>query len=317
MELRYAGEDKLFVPVERLDLVQKYTGAARPSLDKLGGTTWEKAKTRVKKAMRDMAEELLKLYAARKAVPGHAFSPDSHWQQEFEDAFEWELTPIRPRRHRHQARHGVAHADGSPAVRRRRLRQDRGRDAGGVQSGDGRQAGRVSRAHDRARVSAPEDAEERFAGVPGSHRHGQPLPHQGRTEADARRSRSRQGRHHRRHAPAALEGCPVPRSRAARRRRGTAVRRRPQGTHQAAAQAGRRADDDRDADSADAEHVAGRDSRHVGHRNAAARPARDPDARRQVRPGRHRSARSETSSNAADRCTSSTTASSRSTRSAT
>ncbi len=93
MELRYAGEDKLFVPVERLDLVQKYTGASRPALDRLGGTTWEKAKTRVKKAMRDMAEELLKLYAARKAVPGHAFSPDSHWQQEFEDAFEWELTP--------------------------------------------------------------------------------------------------------------------------------------------------------------------------------------------------------------------------------
>jgi transcription-repair coupling factor (superfamily II helicase) len=93
MELRYAGDDKLFVPVERLDLVQKYTGAARPALDRLGGTTWEKAKTRVKKAMRDMAEELLKLYAARKAMPGFAFSNDTHWQQEFEDAFEWELTP--------------------------------------------------------------------------------------------------------------------------------------------------------------------------------------------------------------------------------
>ena len=93
MELRYAADDKLFVPVERLDLVQKYTGATRPALDRLGGTTWEKAKTRVKKAMRDMAEELLKLYAARKAVPGHAFSADTHWQQEFEDAFEWELTP--------------------------------------------------------------------------------------------------------------------------------------------------------------------------------------------------------------------------------
>jgi transcription-repair coupling factor (superfamily II helicase) len=92
LELRYAGEDKLFVPVERLDLVQKYTGATRPPLDKLGGTSWERAKSRVKKAMRDMAEELLKLYAARKAVPGHAFSPDSHWQQEFEDAFEYELT---------------------------------------------------------------------------------------------------------------------------------------------------------------------------------------------------------------------------------
>ena len=93
MELRYAADDKLFVPLERLDLVQKYTGGAAPALDKLGGTTWEKAKTRVKKAMRDMAEELLKLYAARKAVAGHAFSPDSHWQQEFDDAFEYDLTP--------------------------------------------------------------------------------------------------------------------------------------------------------------------------------------------------------------------------------
>jgi transcription-repair coupling factor (superfamily II helicase) len=92
MELRYAGEDKLFVPLDRLDLVQKYTGGAAPALDKLGGTTWEKAKTRVKKAMRDMAEELLKLYAARKAVTGHAFTADSHWQQEFDDAFEFDLT---------------------------------------------------------------------------------------------------------------------------------------------------------------------------------------------------------------------------------
>ena len=93
LELRYHGDDKLFVPVERLDLVQKYTGAGSPSLDRLGGTSWEKAKKKVKKAMRDMAEELLKLYAARRAMPGHAFSPDTHWQQEFEDAFEWDLTP--------------------------------------------------------------------------------------------------------------------------------------------------------------------------------------------------------------------------------
>ena len=92
MELRYFGEDKLFVPVERLDLVQKYSGTAKPALDKLGGTSWERTKSRVKKAMRDMAEELLKLYAARKTVPGHAFSPDSHWQREFDDAFEWDLT---------------------------------------------------------------------------------------------------------------------------------------------------------------------------------------------------------------------------------
>jgi transcription-repair coupling factor (superfamily II helicase) len=92
LELRYAGEDKLYVPVERLDLLQKYTGASRPPLDRLGGTTWERAKTRVKKAMRDMAEELLKLYAARKAIPGHPFSPDTHWQEEFEGSFPYDLT---------------------------------------------------------------------------------------------------------------------------------------------------------------------------------------------------------------------------------
>ena len=93
LELRYQGDDKLFVPVERLDLIQKYTGGSRPALDRLGGTTWEKAKTRVKKAMRDMAEELLRLYAQRKAIPGHAFPPDTHWQEEFEGAFPYELTP--------------------------------------------------------------------------------------------------------------------------------------------------------------------------------------------------------------------------------
>ena len=104
LELRYAGDDKLFVPVERLDLTQKYTGGARPALDRLGGTTWEKAKTRVKKAMRDMAEELLKLYAQRKAVPGFAFGPDTHWQEEFEGAFPYELTPGPGHRDRARSR---------------------------------------------------------------------------------------------------------------------------------------------------------------------------------------------------------------------
>jgi transcription-repair coupling factor (superfamily II helicase) len=92
LELRYHGDDKMFVPVERLDLIQKYTGAT-PSLDRLGGTSWDKAKKKVKKAMRDMAEELLKLYAARRAVQGHVFQADTHWQEEFEGAFEWDLTP--------------------------------------------------------------------------------------------------------------------------------------------------------------------------------------------------------------------------------
>ncbi len=93
MELRYAEGAKLFVPVEHLDLIQKYTGASRPALERLGGMTWERAKTRVKKAMRDMAGELLKLYAARQTIAGHAFGEDSHWQREFEEAFAYELTP--------------------------------------------------------------------------------------------------------------------------------------------------------------------------------------------------------------------------------
>ena len=97
MELRYAEGDKLFVPVEHLDLIQKYTGAQHPALDRLGGASWERAKTRVKKAMRDMAEELLKLYAARQAISGHSSSPDTHWQEEFEAAFEFELTPDQRR----------------------------------------------------------------------------------------------------------------------------------------------------------------------------------------------------------------------------
>ncbi len=93
--LAYQGDARLYVPVERLDLIQKYSnvGGARPTLDRLGGTSWERTKTRIKKSMRDMAGELLKLYAQRQMVEGFAFSPDTAWQQEFEDAFEFELTP--------------------------------------------------------------------------------------------------------------------------------------------------------------------------------------------------------------------------------
>jgi transcription-repair coupling factor (superfamily II helicase) len=95
MVLGYQGGDKLKVPVEGFDRIQKYASAegARPGVDRLGSGTWEKTKSRVKKAMRDMAQELLKLYAERKARPGHAFAGESPWQREFEEAFEYEETP--------------------------------------------------------------------------------------------------------------------------------------------------------------------------------------------------------------------------------
>jgi len=94
MLLIYADDAKLFVPVERLDLVSRYSSgeAASPSLDRLGGIGWQKTKAKAKRAMRDMADELLKLYAERKLVQGYAFSPDAPWQHEFEDAFPYDLT---------------------------------------------------------------------------------------------------------------------------------------------------------------------------------------------------------------------------------
>ncbi len=90
MVLEYAEGARLYVPLTRLDLVQKYRSAegAKPVLSRLGTAAWSRTKARVKKAMQDMAEELLKLYAERKMVGGHAFPPDTEWQREFEDAFE-------------------------------------------------------------------------------------------------------------------------------------------------------------------------------------------------------------------------------------
>jgi transcription-repair coupling factor (superfamily II helicase) len=94
MLLEYAGDAKLYVPLTRLDLVEKYRGAGEgtPPLDKLGGATWTARKSRVKAKMRDMADELLKLYAERRMTDGFAFSPDSNWQREFEDAFDFTET---------------------------------------------------------------------------------------------------------------------------------------------------------------------------------------------------------------------------------
>ncbi|MGQ0760391.1 MAG: transcription-repair coupling factor [Acidobacteriota bacterium] len=95
MLLYYAEDAKLYVPVERLDLVQRYSSAEghQPTLDKLGGIGWQKTKAKAKRAMRDMADELLRLYAERKLVEGHSFPPDAPWQREFEEGFEYTLTP--------------------------------------------------------------------------------------------------------------------------------------------------------------------------------------------------------------------------------
>jgi transcription-repair coupling factor (superfamily II helicase) len=94
MLLEYAAGAKLYVPLTRMDLVQRFRGAgeAKPVLDRMGGATWTRTKTKIKAKMRDMADELLKLYAQRKMAEGFQFSNDSNWQREFEDAFEFTET---------------------------------------------------------------------------------------------------------------------------------------------------------------------------------------------------------------------------------
>ncbi len=85
--------DRLYVPTDQLDQVTRYVGGEQPSLDRLGGSDWAKRKGRARKAVKQIAAELIKLYAARQATKGHAFSPDTPWQRELEDAFPFVETP--------------------------------------------------------------------------------------------------------------------------------------------------------------------------------------------------------------------------------
>ena len=95
IKVRYAKGDTLYVPVTQLDLVSKYIGPredASVKLNRLGGAEWQKAKSRVRSAVKDIAKELIQLYAKRMQIKGHAFSPDTEWQHDFESHFEFEET---------------------------------------------------------------------------------------------------------------------------------------------------------------------------------------------------------------------------------
>lgn len=95
IKIRYAKNDVLYVPVTQLDLVSKYIGSPRRFFgppEPAGGTEWQKAKTRVRKAVKDMAKELTQLYAQRMNAKGHAFSPDTEWQRDFESHFPYDET---------------------------------------------------------------------------------------------------------------------------------------------------------------------------------------------------------------------------------
>ncbi len=95
LNIRYGGTDKLYVPTDQMDRVQKYIGSEgeAPKLSRLSGGEWQKQKSRVRKAIKEIAGDLIKLYAQRTSAPGYAFSPDTPWQKEFEDTFQFEETP--------------------------------------------------------------------------------------------------------------------------------------------------------------------------------------------------------------------------------
>ncbi|HEY2989577.1 MAG TPA: transcription-repair coupling factor [Candidatus Binatia bacterium] len=95
LHLEYDAGDRLYLPVDRINLVQKYIGGEenKPGLDRLGGTAWEKVKAKTRKSVLEMAHELVELYAAREVHEGHAFAPPDHLYREFEASFEFEETP--------------------------------------------------------------------------------------------------------------------------------------------------------------------------------------------------------------------------------
>ncbi|TME11721.1 MAG: transcription-repair coupling factor [Chloroflexi bacterium] len=92
LEIGFQGQDRIFVPVEQIGRISRYSGGEHPSLSKLGGTDWLRTKQRVRRAVDELAEELLALYAARAEAPGHAYPDDTPWQGEMEAAFPYEET---------------------------------------------------------------------------------------------------------------------------------------------------------------------------------------------------------------------------------
>ncbi|MGI8871078.1 MAG: transcription-repair coupling factor [Candidatus Limnocylindria bacterium] len=97
LQLDFAGDDKIFLPADQIGRITRYAGGPAPALSKLGGTEWERTKRRVRRAVDDLARELLEIYAARESAPGFAFSPDSTWQRELEEAFPYTETPDQAR----------------------------------------------------------------------------------------------------------------------------------------------------------------------------------------------------------------------------
>jgi transcription-repair coupling factor (superfamily II helicase) len=97
LQLDFAGTDKIFLPADQIGRITRYAGGPAPALSRLGGTEWERTKRRVRRAVGNLARELIEIYAAREAAEGHAFAPDTTWQRELEESFPYTETPDQAR----------------------------------------------------------------------------------------------------------------------------------------------------------------------------------------------------------------------------
>ncbi len=204
--LEYRGDDRLYVPSDQIDAVRHYTGGESPSLSRMGGGEWQKAKARVRSAVAEIAQELVVLYQTRVHTPGHAFAADSPWQHELEASFPYELTPDQ-----RVAVDDVKRDMEAPSPMDRLvcgdvgLRQDRGGAAGRVQGGAGRQAGRRPGAHHPAGPAALPDLRRPLRRLPRARRGAQPLPDQRAGPQGGGGHRVGGGRRGHRHPPAAVD----------------------------------------------------------------------------------------------------------------
>ena len=316
MQIEYSGGGKLLMPMENLNLIQRFTAGeeAQPKLDKLGGTTWARTKASVKKAMRDMADELLKLYATRQMVHGHAFGKDSPWQFDFEDAFEFDETEDQK-----SAIEDVKSDMESRKPMDRLLCGDVGYGKTEVAM---RAAFKAVMDGKQVAVLAPTTVLtfqhyrtflRRFASFPVTIELLTRYYSAKELKEILKKVETGEIDIDRRHASSAVEGRGLEGPRPGGHRRGTAFRRGAEGAAQVDQEIGRRAGHVGHADPAHAAHVAGRHPRHLRHRDAAERSPGDPDRGGAVRRTTSSARRSSSRSAAAGRSSSSTTASSRST----
>ena len=225
--------DKLFVPMDSLDQLSRYVGGESPTLSRLGGSDWANTKTKARRAVREIAAELVSLYAIRQASPGFAFSPDTPWQAEMEDAFGFtetvdQLTAITE----------VKSDMEKPIPMDRVICGDVGYGKTEIAV---RAAFKAVQDGKQVAVLVPttlladqhlQTFTERMAGFPVRVKALSRFTDARRVARSARRHGRRHRRHRDRHAPAAADRCAMEGPRPGRGRRGTAVRRRAQGAHQ-------------------------------------------------------------------------------------